>query len=969
MPNLRLSALARATYLHRAGLAAALLLPLCTALQAEPAPAPNLSAQQQVAVSGHFLNLTGPGLATRRGGGEVGTDQLRQATGLSIRNLTAATADHYKGLKVQVGKTVKLSRTLAQSEDDVIISSRADGSFVALLPQANAIIRGDQTGQQTLLRYDGPAHNEHGQDSLESPQPPVAQVREARSGQLSYQLERNQAGEVVIDLLAGFSEKSAQYIGDPEAFALSQVVAVNQAIHNSQIEGVRVRLVGIQIIAEDMPISTPALSQVKDMFAEGIKQYSPDLVASFVRGGSGQDTAAGWGYVNGRYTINYISSPTVFRHELAHNVGGNHCSDGSSYRFGYSNGRVKSILCGNTIPYYSNPQLNDSQGVPLGNAQTADMARLWRERAAKMSAYAPAVVPLANEHVTQLLSQSLDLAKNETRYIPLDVPAGTQRMVFSVVPGLGYESSSILQLSLKHGSQPSASDYDYRSQQNSSTSLAVNNPASGRWYLGVKTESKKAASHLAVQGQAYALLNDTVNARFVRLVANSAVDGKSDASIAELHLADAQGHSLPRTWSIYSASSAAASTPASNVLDGDPKSYWASTTGSAYPHQLVLDLGQDTRFSQLHYLPRQDAGMSGNIKAYQVYAGAKADGPWTLLGSGEFSADNLVKSAALKPQEAVLPPVAVINGASEASAEQQVLLDASASSDPKGLALDFSWQATPALDFSIDGARLNFVAPKLSSDTRYRFTLKLSNGKQVSLADHDVLIKASVTTSQCQPQWDANQAYMENDQVQHEGRQYMARWWSKGSAPGNPSNTGADGSGKVWKDLGPCSDSGSNSNTAVAAPVAKISGPTQAKAGEQVLLNAGASTDPAGLALSYRWSVSPSLSFKASGAQLSFTAPATPQATTYRFKLQLSNGQQSASKEHSVKVSAQTSGQTSTCQGPWNAQTAYVGGDKVSHQGHLYSARWWTQGNEPGNPAFTGGEGSGKVWNDEGSCK
>ncbi|MCU1719624.1 discoidin domain-containing protein [Pseudomonas sp. 5P_3.1_Bac2] len=966
MPRFTLSALSRATALHRVGLAAAILLPLCTELQADPSAAPSPTTQQQPALTGHFLNLGAA--ASNRRSAEIGTDQLRQATGLSIRNLAPATGDTYKGLSVQVGKTFKLSRSQQQSEDDVVISSRADGSFVALLPQANAIIRGSEDGQQTLLRYEGPENNEHSQDSLEAPEPAVAQVLQARSGQLSYQLERNQAGELVIDLLAGFSEKSAQYIGDAEAYALSQVAVVNQAIKNTQIEGVRVRLVGIQIVAEDMPITTPALAQVKELFAEGIKQYSPDLIASFVRSGSGQDSASGWGYVNGRYTINDITSSNVFRHEMAHNVGGGHCSDGTHYRFGHNNGRVRTILCGNTIPYFSNPDISDSQGVPLGNAQTANMARLWRERAAKISAYAPAVVPLDGEQASTLLSQNLDLAKNEIRYFPLDIPAGTQRLVFNVVPGLGYESPSNVQLLLKQGSQPTTSDYDFRSVQRNSVSLAVNNPQAGRWYLGLRGDTSKAASHLVLDGKSFALKEETVKARFVKLVANSSVDGQANASIAELHLADAHGKSLPRTWNIHSASSALSTAPASNILDGNPKSYWASTTGSTYPHQLVLDLGQDTRFSQLHYLPRQDQGVSGNIKAYQVYAAAKAEGPWTPIASGEFSADNEVKSAPLKPQDSVLPPVAVISGVSEATADQQVVLDASASSDPKGHALDFSWRVTPALDFKIDGTRLSFVAPKLSSDTRYKFILKLSNGKQASIANHDVLIKASVATSSCKPQWEATKAYWENDQVQHNGRLYMARWWIKGGEPGNSSYTGADGSGKVWKDLGTCDSNGSNNNAEVAAPVAKITGVAQAKAGEQVTLNASGSTDPAGLALTYRWSVSPDLSFNANGAQLTFVAPQNSQDVTYRFKLDLSNGQKNTLKEHSVKVSAETSGQPSSCQGPWSAKTAYQTGSKVSHKGKRYTARWWTQGNEPGNPAFTGPEGSGKVWRDEGSC-
>ena len=45
----------------------------------------------------------------------------------------------------------------------------------------------------------------------------------------------------------------------------------------------------------------------------------------------------------------------------------------------------------------------------------------------------------------------------------------------------------------------------------------------------------------------------------------------------------------------------------------------------------------------------------------------------------------------------------------------------------------------------------------------------------------------------------------------------------------------------------------------------------------------------------------------------------------------------------------------------WNAGTAYVGGAVVSYGGHKWTAKWWTQGDIPGN-------NSQGVWADNGSC-
>jgi hypothetical protein len=52
----------------------------------------------------------------------------------------------------------------------------------------------------------------------------------------------------------------------------------------------------------------------------------------------------------------------------------------------------------------------------------------------------------------------------------------------------------------------------------------------------------------------------------------------------------------------------------------------------------------------------------------------------------------------------------------------------------------------------------------------------------------------------------------------------------------------------------------------------------------------------------------------------------------------------------------------------WDPSKSYQTGDKVQWKGGSYSARWWTQNNEPGNPDTTGPDYSGKVWKDEGAA-
>ncbi|WP_375737522.1 carbohydrate-binding protein [Pseudomonas boanensis] len=60
------------------------------------------------------------------------------------------------------------------------------------------------------------------------------------------------------------------------------------------------------------------------------------------------------------------------------------------------------------------------------------------------------------------------------------------------------------------------------------------------------------------------------------------------------------------------------------------------------------------------------------------------------------------------------------------------------------------------------------------------------------------------TSATCKPEWKANAEYQTGDKVQWKGREYLARWWTRGNEPGKPAFIGLDGSGKVWRDEGAC---------------------------------------------------------------------------------------------------------------------------------------------------------------------
>ncbi|KDN22920.1 family 20 glycosylhydrolase [Amycolatopsis rifamycinica] len=74
---------------------------------------------------------------------------------------------------------------------------------------------------------------------------------------------------------------------------------------------------------------------------------------------------------------------------------------------------------------------------------------------------------------------------------------------------------------------------------------------------------------------------------------------------------------------------------------------------------------------------------------------------------------------------------------------------------------------------------------------------------------------------------------------------------------------------------------------------------------------------------------------------------------------------QSINFYRSSQVSWDTGGTTNpgTCVDPaWSASQVYTGGNVVSHNGHKWTANWWTQGEEPGTTGQWG------VWTDNGVC-
>ena len=112
-----------------------------------------------------------------------------------------------------------------------------------------------------------------------------------------------------------------------------------------------------------------------------------------------------------------------------------------------------------------------------------------------------------------------------------------------------------------------------------------------------------------------------ITGRYLCLQALSSIDGKSVASIAELDASDPSGQVIPRTnWKVVWVDSEEQGREAEDALDGQASSQWDSAhAGSAYPHEIIIDLGQSLSVGGIRYLFSSDTKYPGQIKDYRVY--------------------------------------------------------------------------------------------------------------------------------------------------------------------------------------------------------------------------------------------------------------------------------------------------------------------------------------------------------------
>lgn len=207
--------------------------------------------------------------------------------------------------------------------------------------------------------------------------------------------------------------------------------------------------------------------------------------------------------------------------------------------------------------------------------------------------------------------------------------------------------------------------------------------------------------------------------------------------------------------------------------------------------------------------------------------------------------------------------------------------------------------------------------------------------------------------------WTSSAVYVGNDQVQHAGSAYRAKWWTQNQNPINHSQQW-----DVWAVLGTCGDTPTNQ-----APTAQINGPYQALVGEAVSFSSVGSADADGSITGFQWQFGDGTSSSMANPQHAYTA-----AGTYTVTLTVTDNQGASSvASTSALISDDTGGEPGSCDGvaAYVAGTSYAAGDVVSNTGKRFEclvAGWcsssaaWAY--EPGVGAHWG-----DAWAELGDCQ
>ncbi|CAM2067436.1 Chitinase C-terminal domain-containing protein [Sulfidibacter corallicola] len=314
--------------------------------------------------------------------------------------------------------------------------------------------------------------------------------------------------------------------------------------------------------------------------------------------------------------------------------------------------------------------------------------------------------------------------------------------------------------------------------------------------------------------------------------------------------------------------------------DGDPLSYaWTQTGG---PAVAIRDADQAR------------AGFEApEVQENTTYRFELA------VNDGEFSdSDEVVITIAPKPRNQ--PPTANAGSDLAATAPARVALDGSASSDPDGDALQYSWQQVTGPTVVLEGANgatPSFEVASVASETQYRFELTVSDGE-----------------------------FEDTDAVAVTVRPASANRAPVAVVSGDQTVTAGD---------------------AVVIDASASYDPDEDALSFQWSVPAG--IDPDGTTADMLRFTAPAV-----------TADTT---FTFEVQVSDGSLSDSATVDVTVRPDDGCGGPDPGDYPAWNADQIYTGGEMVSHDGKVWKALWWTRGETPGTNSVWENQSGGETWN------
>ena len=354
------------------------------------------------------------------------------------------------------------------------------------------------------------------------------------------------------------------------------------------------------------------------------------------------------------------------------------------------------------------------------------------------------------------------------------------------------------------------------------------------------------------------------------------------------------------------------------------------------------------------------------------------------------------KASSYEAQPADQAPVANAGPDAEYTAPAQILLDGSDSYDPENASLAYLWEQTsgPMVDLMNDrGAVAEFSVGELTQETVYTFRLTVDDGNLQGEDTVRIIVRPAGMNRA--PIADAG------PDAQYETPVRVVLDGSRSSDPDQDVLT------YLWRQLDGAPVDLLRADTSMAeftatevavsetatfeltvndgelshtdqvvitllpprrnqAPIARAGDDQTVNGNSNASLDAGASSDPDGDVLSFLWDVPNGITVAdPAAARISFVTPEVTVDTTYEFIVTVSDGELTDSDIVIVTVRASSPCDT----GPdpadfpaWDAGTVYNTGDRVSFDGVVWSARWWTRNEQPGSSQVWESQSASEQW-------